>query len=395
MALTSLNPNLLGTDSAGASKLSTTGGLVQLHSTGVFTIANTSANSFHVANTGLIGIGTIIPETFSARVAIASSNGANESIPLTLVNANGSANTAVSLGFAPNVNIDLARITALRTDVSGATDLQLKTYTGSSLTEKMRITANGNVGINNSTPAALANTVQLAIKANVNGDSMFVAQNSNGLTTAKFGFQYSGSVDNPVIGSYSNHPLIFLTNNTEKMRIAADGQLYHNTSYLIGSSYNCYYGKSINSSTIVQTFSDTTLSVLDVYIPTNVKKVLMWFHVTLRTNGLGYNHTGFRVKAVKASDGSTTYIGSAGYGFGISQDILSGSGLNHNVCSQFVNLYDYDSYGNQGSLTAGQTYTFFLQAIDAFASGSQLRVGAESGGTHADYTPQHAAVWVL
>lgn len=54
MALTALNPNLLGTDSAGASKLSTAGGLVQLHSTGVFTIANTSANNISVANTGAI-----------------------------------------------------------------------------------------------------------------------------------------------------------------------------------------------------------------------------------------------------------------------------------------------------------------------------------------------------
>jgi hypothetical protein len=54
MALTSLNPNLLGTDSAGASKLSTAGGLVQLHATGVFTIANTSANNISIANTGAI-----------------------------------------------------------------------------------------------------------------------------------------------------------------------------------------------------------------------------------------------------------------------------------------------------------------------------------------------------
>lgn len=54
MPITTLNPNLLGTDSAGASKLSTAGGLVQLHSTGVFTIANTSANNISVANTGAI-----------------------------------------------------------------------------------------------------------------------------------------------------------------------------------------------------------------------------------------------------------------------------------------------------------------------------------------------------
>ena len=61
MPLTSLNPNLLGTDSSGASKLSTAGGLVQLHSTGVFTIANTSANTLFISNTGLVGVGTASP----------------------------------------------------------------------------------------------------------------------------------------------------------------------------------------------------------------------------------------------------------------------------------------------------------------------------------------------
>jgi hypothetical protein len=54
---------------------------------------------------------------------------------------------------------------------------------------------------------------------------MFVAQNSNGLTTAKFGFQFTGSVDNPVIGSYTNHPFLFLTNNTERMRITSGGNV--------------------------------------------------------------------------------------------------------------------------------------------------------------------------
>ena len=395
MALTSLNPNLLGTDSAGASKLSTTGGLVQLHSTGQFVVANNSANSFYVSNTGLVGIGTQGPENYSARVAIASSNGTNETIPLTLVNSNASSNTAVSLGFAPNVNIDLARITALRTDTGGggATDLQFKTYNGSSLTEKARVTANGNVGINNSTPAVLANTVQIAIKANVNGDSMFVAQNSNGLTTAKFGFQYSGGVDNPAIGSYSDHPLVFLTNNTEKMRIAADGQLYHNVSYLLGSSYNAYHGKTSTSTNVVSgSFTDTGLVVASVYIPTNVRKVFAWIHFTLRSNSLTTNHTGVRFKVVRASDSNITYVGNGSWGFGITQTI---NNTGHATVTQFVNLYDYDSSGNQAGLTAGQTYSFTLQATDAFASGGQLRFAGEAGGTHENYTPAHATIWVL
>ena len=34
-------------------------------------------------------------------------------------------------------------------------------------------------------------------------------------------------------------------------------------------------------------------------------------------------------------------------------------------------------------------------AIDAYATGSQLRIGSESDGTHQTYTPQHAVIWVL
>ena len=80
-----------------------------------------------------------------------------------------------------------------------------------------------NLGINNTSPAVLSSTTQIAIKAGTSADSMFVAQNSNGLTTAKFGFQFTGSVDNPVIGSYTNHPFLFLTNNIERGRFDTSG----------------------------------------------------------------------------------------------------------------------------------------------------------------------------
>lgn len=119
----------------------------------------------------------------------------------------------------------------------------------------------GNVGINNSSPGVLTNTTQVAVKANVNGDSMFVAQNSNGLTTAKFGFQFSGGIDQPVIGSYTDHPLVFLTNNTERMRIGNNGLtriknsvvsnngLELGNSYTgTGASYGVKFGGGTNSS---------------------------------------------------------------------------------------------------------------------------------------------------
>jgi hypothetical protein len=104
---------------------------------------------------------------------------------------------------------------------AGAIPLNL----GTNYSTRVTIDTSGNVGVNNTSPAVIASTTQVAIKANVSGDSMFVAQNSNGLTTAKFGFQFTGSIDQPVIGSQTNHPFVFLTNNTERMRVDTSGNL--------------------------------------------------------------------------------------------------------------------------------------------------------------------------
>jgi hypothetical protein len=100
--------------------------------------------------------------------------------------------------------------------------LLFQTNAGSGITERMRIDSSGNVGVNNTSPAVIASTVQVAVKANVNGNSLFVAQNSNGLTTAKFGFQFTGGIDQPIVGTETAHPLVFVTNNTERLRIPSD-----------------------------------------------------------------------------------------------------------------------------------------------------------------------------
>jgi len=186
--------------------------------------------------------------------------------------------------------------------------------------------------------------------------------------------------------------------NNERLSIIPEGQMYQNGTYLLGSSYNCYYGKSTsNGNTIVNSgFTNTGLSVANVYIPPNVRKVLMWFHVTLRASGIStINHTGFRIKMVRNSDSSTSYIGNSSWGIGICQPLNVGQNQNWATVSQFVNLYDYDNDGNGAGITAGQTYTFYLMAIDAYATGSQLRIGSESDGNHQTYTPQHAVIWVL
>lgn len=377
MPITTLNPNLLGTDSSGASKLSTTGGLVQLHSTGVFAIANNTANNLHIANTGLIGIGTIIPETFSARVAIASSNGTNESIPLTLVNANSSTNTAVSLGFAPNVNIDLARITALRTDTGGggATDLQFKTYTGSSLTEKARVTANGNFGIANTAPA----NPLVVRSANAH---IYLQQNNT-----DHGSILSGSTADGNFRIYRKDD----SGTNERFSMATDGQMYHNASYLLGSSYNCYYAKMTTAVSVSTSYQDTGVVWTGVYIPTNVRKILLWYNAAIRNNGLNQCHIAFRVRVVNNATSGVSYVGNGSWGFGINAPIDSSK--NHFNINQHINIFDYSTNGNQAGFAAGSTYTIYLQVSDATASGGNLKLGGDP--THLDYTPVHGTIWVI
>jgi hypothetical protein len=184
--------------------------------------------------------------------------------------------------------------------------------------------------------------------------------------------------------------------NNERFSVQPDGQMFHNSTYLLGSSYNSYYGKTTTVSNIVSGFTDTGLSVASVYIPTNVRKVFVWYHVTLRNNGLsGINHSGFRFRVVRASDSNVTYVGDASWGFGISQGINSTQSQNWTTVTHFVNLYDYDSNGNQAGLSAGNTYTFYLQASDAYGTGATLRIGGEGNGVHYTYTPQHAMIWIL
>jgi hypothetical protein len=126
-------------------------------------------------------------------------------------------------------------------------------------TEKMRITSTGNVGIGTSTPSVLLD---------VQGNSAAVRVAEVGGAEARLVSGGSSSF----VGTYSNHPLLILTNSGEKMRIEAGGNVGIGTSsptsklHVQGTSY--FFDQSIFSDKVgIGTSSPATK--LDVAFPSD------------------------------------------------------------------------------------------------------------------------------
>lgn len=97
--------------------------------------------------------------------------------------------------------------------------------------EAVVVAPNGNIGIGTNSPAA-----RLHVKANVPGDAVARIQNSsasgypgieyldnNGVAGAYFGLDNAASTTR--LNGFNNHPIVILTNSTERMRITSGGNI--------------------------------------------------------------------------------------------------------------------------------------------------------------------------
>ena len=199
--------------------------------TGDFIITNASATNtkFYTNNTermridtsGNVGIGTTSPSAklhAAGNIHVGVEDNSNHSSRLKIING-GSAGYEASLDFCYE-DKDTVRA-RINTDGSGGR-IEFHTFDGS-LTERMRIAADGNVGIGTSSPAS---------KLTVNDDGIALRLDGTGNTTRSILLRNVGGSAEGVLRTDGNMHLLqedaskymrFSTANTERMRITSSG----------------------------------------------------------------------------------------------------------------------------------------------------------------------------
>jgi hypothetical protein len=176
---------------------------------------------------GNLGIGTSSPSTkLDVRSAIGTSvdNVQNVLVVDTTSFATGNGG-GVSFGFKFNTAGDaITRATAIKgikensTDGNYASALTFSTTANAaSTTEKMRLDSSGNLGIGTTSPSI--NGIDIVKPTST---STYL-RTSDGTYTAYFGI--APALGQALVGTISNHPVAFYTNNTERARITSDGNL--------------------------------------------------------------------------------------------------------------------------------------------------------------------------
>jgi hypothetical protein len=207
------------TGSAGTAYVTATGDGLAFSKAGINYIGTATASGYLQILTGAgqaaitidtnknVGIGTTSPSTYTTGTVASVSSSAAETTPLVVSNPNDTASTQVTIGFAPSSTLNLAKISAIRTAVGGNTSLAFYTYTGSSVSEKMRIDDAGNVGI------GLAGSAATSLLT-VNGPAAFKAPQS--ITAATYTV---ASTDSSLIFSTTNNTLTLPTASTCSGRV--------------------------------------------------------------------------------------------------------------------------------------------------------------------------------
>jgi hypothetical protein len=209
-----------------------TDAIINAQSAGDDVRLNTQSNTVLIATAeGDVGIGTTSPASTLEIEAPSSANGTE----LKITSAFGESPKILSFDYvAANTNTSVAQIIGFgRPSTSGGPYMQFKVHTGSTLSEAMRITSSGEVGIGTTSPAGI---LEIAGNTDTNSNFLIIRDKDPTAGSARPSIRFAKS-DGTVLGQLlaldgTNQRLQFSGDNTQDPHLT----VYNNGNVGIGTT---------------------------------------------------------------------------------------------------------------------------------------------------------------
>ena len=259
-----------------------------------------------ITSAGNVGIGTSNPLAIAdVAPALSAGNIVDALFLHQLTGSNPTVGQGVRIILSSGTNLlRSATITAAHESGTNAHFLSFGTSAnGAAPAERMRIDSAGNVGIGTSSPGYL-----LHVQADAS-PTIASTDTTNTITTIVNSSNTAG-----VLGTATNHPLALVTNNTERMRIDASGNLGIGTSspaaqlHVAGTTNNtAQFTASITGTTLdVTAVTSGTIAVGDIVYGANVSPLTQITALGTGTGGIGT----YTVSVSQTAAAATTFTAS-------------------------------------------------------------------------------------
>lgn len=190
-----------------------------------------------------VGIGTSSPTTYGGLLNVVSTIAGSAKVNISDYSAGASPAPLLQFGLSSSngfVTTDGARVWATSPSATTAA-LNFAAYNGSAPSTAQMTLTGGSVGIGTSSPA-----YKLDVVTSVN--------NGLSVTDGTYrGIFLPSSIGGVATGTTTSHPFIFITSNSERMRVAANGSVGINTSSSIYNTFHVNGGVSIQSGPVYAT----------------------------------------------------------------------------------------------------------------------------------------------